>query len=134
MKKFLIVLGLSASLAGIPTSAHHGTNTEYDAEHPIIFKGVVTEFEFANPHIQIYFDVKDEKGKVAHWAVEGPSPGRLVRMGWSRTELKAGDQITVTVEPARSGATVGAIRKVVLANGKELGIVPLEPQSKSSDQ
>ncbi len=128
MRKFLPTLVFSVSLAGVPASAHHGTNIEYDAEHPVVFKGTVTEFEFANPHIQIYFDAKNDKGKVEHWAVEGPSPGRLIRMGWSRNELKAGDQITITVEPARSGAPVGAIRKVVLANGKELGIVPLVPQ------
>jgi hypothetical protein len=124
MKKLLGIL-IFTSLVGVPTRAHHGTNTEYDAEHPVVFKGLVTEFEFANPHIQIYFDVKDDKGKVAHWAVEGPSPGRLMRMGWSRTEVKPGDQITITVEPARNGAPVGALRKVVLPSGKELGVVPL---------
>lgn len=128
MEKFLAALILSVGLAGLPASAHHGTNTEYDAEHPLVFHATVTEFEFANPHIQIYFDVKDDKGKVVHWGVEGPSPGRLIRMGWSRDEIKAGDQITITVEPARSGAPVGAIRKVVLPSGKELGVVPLVPQ------
>jgi hypothetical protein len=129
MKNLLAVLLIGSSLfLSVPAVAHHGTNTEYDAAHPIVFNATVTEFAFANPHIQIYFDVKDDKGRVAHWAVEGPSPGRLVRMGWTRNEIKVGDQITITVEPARSGATVGAIRKVVLAGGKELGVAPLVPQ------
>jgi hypothetical protein len=124
MKRSIAIFLLSACASCVAV-AHHGTNTEYDADHPIVFKGTVTEFEFANPHIQIYFDAKNGKGKLEHWAVEGPSPGRLIRMGWSRTEIKAGDEITITVEPARSGATVGAIRKVVMASGKELGVVPL---------
>jgi hypothetical protein len=129
MKNLLAVFAVIGSMfVSVPAIAHHGTNTEYDAAHPIVFNATVTEFAFANPHIQIYFDVKDDKGKVAHWAVEGPSPGRLVRMGWKRDEIKVGDQITITVEPARSGAAVGAIRKVVLASGKELGVVPLVPQ------
>lgn len=130
MKKLLttFTLVLGAGLVSVPVIAHHGTNSEYDAEHPVVFKAKVTEFAFANPHIQIYFDTNDDKGKIVHWAVEGPSPGRLIRMGWTRSELKAGDQITITVEPARSGAPVGAIRKVVLASGKELGVVPLVPQ------
>jgi hypothetical protein len=128
MGKKLTTLILSAGLLAIPASAHHGTNAEYDAEHPVVFKANVTEVEFSNPHIQIYFDAKDDKGKIAHWAVEGPSPGRLIRMGWSRNEVKAGDQITITVEPARSGTSVGAIRKIVLASGKELGVTPLVPQ------
>lgn len=128
MKKLLPILILGVGLTGVRAGAHHGTNAEYDAEHPVVFKATVTEVEFANPHIQIYFDTKDEKGKVAHWAVEGPSPGRLLRMGWTRDEVKAGDQVTITVEPARNGAPVGAIRKIVLPSGKELGVVPLVPQ------
>jgi uncharacterized protein DUF6152 len=109
----------------LPTLAHHGTNAEYDSEHPVVFKATVTEFAFSNPHVQIYFDVRDDKGKVIHWAVEAPSPGRLIRMGWTRDEVKAGDQITITVEPARNGAAVGALRKLVLPTGKEMGVVPL---------
>jgi hypothetical protein len=120
---------LGAGLVCSAAMAHHGTNTEYDSQHPVVFKDAnVTEVEFANPHIQIYFDITDSRGKVVHWATEGPSPGRLIRMGWSRDEVKAGDHITITVEPARSGTSVGAIRKIVLPNGKELGVEPLVPQ------
>jgi hypothetical protein len=118
---FLFVAG---SLAGnAPAIAHHGTNTEYDSEHPITFQAKVTEVAFSNPHVQIYFDAKNDKGNLVHWAVEAPSPGRLMRTGWTRNEIRAGDQITIVVEPARSGANVGSLRKLVLANGKELAIV-----------
>jgi hypothetical protein len=70
--------------------------------------------------VQIYFDAKDNKGKLVHWAAETVSPGMLARGGWSKTELKPGDEITITVGPAKSGAPVGYALKVVLANGKEL--------------
>jgi hypothetical protein len=103
--------------------AHHG-NVAYDEAHPITITGSVTEFVWSNPHCQIYLDVKDAKGKVVSWSVESQSPGILRRNGWSRTILKAGDQITVTLAPAHNGAPVGfsgeELGKVVLADGRVL--------------
>jgi hypothetical protein len=103
--------------------AHHG-NVAYDETHPITVSGTVTEFVWSNPHCQIYLDVKDAKGKVVSWSVESQSPGILRRNGWTRTILKAGDQITVTLIPARNGAPVGfsgeELGKVVLADGRVL--------------
>jgi hypothetical protein len=102
-----------------PILAHHG-NAAYDLENPITLKGTVTEFAWSNPHVQIYFDVKDDKGKLVHWASETVSPGLLSRAGWSKTELKPGDEITITLGPAKNGAPIGFALKVVLANGKVL--------------
>lgn len=112
-----------------PVFAHHGTNAEYDGKHPITLTGTVTEFEFVNPHVQIYFDAKDDKGNLVHWGCEAPSPGRLVRIGWTRHELKPGDQITITLDPAKSGAPVGALRRLVTPEGKEMGVTPIVPDS-----
>jgi hypothetical protein len=123
LKKFkwqMIVSLASASLMlSVPMIAHHG-NAAYDLENPITLKGTVTEFAWSNPHVQIYFDVKDDKGKIVHWASETVSPGMLIRAGWSKNELSPGDQITITLGPAKNGSLVGYALKIVLANGKEL--------------
>jgi uncharacterized protein DUF6152 len=102
-----------------PLRAHHG-NSAYDLDKPIQLKGTVTEFVWANPHVQIYVYVKDDKDKIANWACETVSPGLLVRAGWAKDELKPGDQITITLAPAKSGAPVGYVLKIRWANGKEL--------------
>ena len=107
-------------MLSVTAFAHHGT-AAYDDQHPVTSNGVVTEFNWANPHVQIYYDVKDNKGNVVHWAVETLSPGKLARSGWSKDSLKAGDQITITVWAAKSGAPVGFMRKLIV-NGKELSI------------
>jgi Family of unknown function (DUF6152) len=99
--------------------AHHG-NAAYDLNNPITLQGTVTEFVWSNPHVQIYFDVKNAKGAIAHWACETVSPGLLSRTGWSKTELKPGDEITITLGPAKNGASVGYALKIVLPNGKVL--------------
>ncbi len=123
MKRDLLVsflLALALLAIGTPLRAHHGTGTAYDSTKVLTFQGTVTEFAWANPHVQIYFDVKDASGKVVHWAVESLSPGKLARSGWTRDALKPGDQITVTLNPSKVGAPIGNLKKLVLSNGKEL--------------
>jgi Family of unknown function (DUF6152) len=114
-----VLLTLSVSLY-----AHHGTFVSYDTAHPVTMKGVITEFHYTNPHIQLYFDVKDASGKVTHWSAEGPDPAVLVQAGWGRkrTEgaLAPGTEVTITVSPARNGKPVGTVSNVVFADGNSL--------------
>jgi uncharacterized protein DUF6152 len=57
---------------------------------------------------------------VRSWVVETSNPPDMTIRGWRRTSFKAGDQVTVTLQPFKNGAPVGRIRKVVLANGETL--------------
>ncbi len=68
-----MILGML--IVSSPLLAHHGTGVSYDMKNVIALKGVVTRFAFANPHSQLYFDVTDVKGSVAHWAAEMRAPG-----------------------------------------------------------
>jgi len=122
--KFLIVVA-ALLLFGIPLWAHHG-NASYDTDNPVTIKGTVTEFAWTNPHVQIYLDVKDDKGKIAHWSVETYSPGKLVRAGWTKDSVKAGDQVSITLIPAKSGAPVGFLHKLVLPDGTVLALQELD--------
>jgi hypothetical protein len=120
--KLQMVLVLAASMLTAQGTifAHHG-NVAYDEKAPLTIKGAVTDFLWVNPHVQVFVDVKNDQGETVHWGCETMSPSKLFRSGWTRDSLKAGDQVTITVYPAKSHAPVGLIRKVVLANGKELG-------------
>ena len=104
-----------------PLLAHHGTGT-YDSSKSVTLSGVVTEFAFTNPHAALFFDVKDTSGKLVNWAIEMNSPGVLRRAGWTKNTFKAGDQITITVRPARAGTPVGLINRAqpVIVNGKQV--------------
>lgn len=50
----------------VPAFAHHGSAGE-DTSKIVTVKGTVTDFQYINPHVQIYVDVKDENGKVQNW-------------------------------------------------------------------
>ena len=121
---FLAVLA-SVWMMGGPMLAHHG-GAIYDTKNPVTLKGTVTDFKWSNPHTQIYFDVKDDNGKVTHWACETLNPARLLRAGWTKHSLNPGDQITITLIAAQNGAPVGFLRKLVLADGAELGVMQQE--------
>ena len=121
--KTAVVTGLSVGLLIMcfPLLAHHGTGT-YDSSKSVTLSGVVTEFAFTNPHAALFFDVKDTNGKLVNWAIEMNSPGVLRRAGWTKNTFKAGDQITITVRPARAGTPVGLINRAqpVMVNGKQV--------------
>jgi hypothetical protein len=110
---------LSSLMVSVPMFAHHG-NSAYDMSKTITLKATITKFEYSNPHVQVYFDVTDDRGNVEHWVAETTNPGMLNRVGWTRESLRPGDQITLTANPNKVGARVVFLEKVVLANGQEL--------------
>jgi hypothetical protein len=99
--------------------AHHGT-ANYDTGKQITVKGTVTGFEFVNPHVQIFWDAKDDAGTAQKWQGELTSPNRLSRVGWTKSTLKAGDAITISGYPTKSGSHEIWIQKVVTGDGQEL--------------
>lgn len=108
-------------------SAHHGSNISYQLDKTITVNGTVTEWEFANPHPQIYFDVKSPQGEVAHWATELlPTPLMLKNMkaGWSRNTMKPGDQIELTCNPSKVPGAKACLAKQLKVNGQAWPLGP----------
>jgi hypothetical protein len=123
MKKlaYCLLLMFAALFVSAPLLAHHG-ETNYDTNKMVTVKAAtVTNFEFINPHTQIYLEVKNENGEIEKWTCEARSPAMLVRNGgWDKTTLKPGDVITAVGFQARNGTKILRLKKIVLANGKEL--------------
>ena len=99
---------------------HHSFAAEFDSTKPVELKGTVTRLDWVNPHAWIYIDVKDESGKVTSWGCELGSPNILIRNGWGRGTLKAGDSIIVNGSRAKDGSNVANARTVRLADGKRV--------------
>jgi hypothetical protein len=103
----------------VPVLAHHG-NAAFDPTKRVTMKGTVTEWFWANPHCFLQFDIKDESGNLVHWVAETSNPPDMINHGWSKSSLKVGDQVTVTVIPVKNGKPIGRIAAVVLPNGQTL--------------
>lgn len=109
MKRMLLV-GLAAvvslALCSGPVIAHHGV-AGYDLTKTITLHGTVAKFDWSNPHVVVYVDAKNESGEMQHWTIEFASPVHMVRAGWSKNSMKAGDDIVIETHPSRNGAPVG---------------------------
>jgi Family of unknown function (DUF6152) len=92
----------------------------YDLDHQTTLTGIVTDFEWSNPHAQVLFDVRAENGKAEKWTADCPSPRRLSKVGWTKDTLKPGDEVTIVGNQAKDGSNVMRLDRVVLPSGQEL--------------
>jgi hypothetical protein len=118
-KLFLMGAGLVAA-AALPVQAHHSFSAEFDATKPVTLTGAVTKVEWANPHIWVYLDVKDDRGSVQPWQCEGGPPNTLTRNGWTRDSLKIGDPLTIEGALAKDGSKTCNIRVARLPGGRNV--------------
>jgi hypothetical protein len=119
--RLLLYLTLLAGVltAGIATFAHHGTRAAYivDPAKELSMTGTVTKFRWGNPHVYVMYDVTDAKGNIVHWGAETRPPFVMAKHGWTRDTMKPGDQIAITIFPAKAGGPYGLMSKVFI-NGK----------------
>jgi len=113
------IAAMGVLLMSVPLAAHHGA-AALDTGKEVTLKGTVTEWIWSNPHCFLQFDAKDTTGTMRNWAVETQNPTAMTQRGWSRTSFKAGDAVTVTLEPVKNGQPIGRILSVILANGDKL--------------
>ena len=118
MSRTLGAMILAVVLA-VPLHAHHSF-AMCDTAKPITLVGVVSAFEWTNPHAYIELDVVDAKGVASHWSVELGSTSILMRAGWKFSTLKKGDKVTAIVSPLRSGEPGGLLNRITLADGRVL--------------
>jgi Family of unknown function (DUF6152) len=117
----LVTLGFLASASSV-IIAHHGTSGVYDYTQRITTKATVTKYVWANPHVQIHFTLKNDKGEDQTWGVETVSPGNALGNGWTKDTFKAGDQLLVSFIPAKGDRFFGNCPQIVfVADGKRLG-------------
>ncbi len=84
------------ALLASPALAHHSTAVNFNRDSIVSVKGVVTEYRFQNPHVQILLDVTDEDGETEAWMVELAAKNQFIRAGWVGDEFKVGQIITVS--------------------------------------
>ena len=104
MKSKIVIsvsLCLGALIVAVPVFAHH-SSFAFDNENALSIKGRVTEWYWANPHCLLKLDVMNDSGEIVSWVAETQAPANMIDAGWRRNDLKPGDEVTVTVRPAKN--------------------------------
>jgi len=116
-----LALSVALSLGALtPVAAHHSFSAEYDRDKPITLTGAVTKLEWTNPHARIYIEVKDDSGKLVNWDFELGPPNGLMRQGWNRNSLHAGQIVTISGFLSKDEPHVANARTVALPDGRQV--------------
>src|SRR5580658_4121570 len=116
----LVAASAGLLVSAVPVLAHHSFAAEYDSNKKVELKGVVTKFEWTNPHAHFYIDVKDAAGKVVNWNMELASPNMMQRNGWTRHSLKEGDVVVVVASRSKDNTATASADTITLSDGHKL--------------
>jgi hypothetical protein len=127
VSKWMSSIGLclvsAAELGGQPAFAHHSF-AMYDSGKQITIEGVVKEVQWTNPHVWIEVMVPNATGGQDEWSVECTSVNFMIRRGFSKHTVKAGDKISVSLSPLKDGSHGGAFKGINSLNGAPLKLEP----------
>jgi hypothetical protein len=112
-------VALAAALLGTGAASAHHSTAMFDKQRKVTVEGVVTGYEWTNPHVFIELDVT-ERGAKAHYSIEAGDIRSMSNFGWKVRTLKPGDRLTVVMHPLRSGAKGGLIASATLSDGRTL--------------
>lgn len=110
----------SASVAATAAMAHHSF-AMFDRTRSITVSGTVREFQWTNPHAYIQLTGRDSAGRPVEWSLEMGAPMYLYARGWRPRTLRPGTQVTVELNPLRSGQPGGVVLEVSDAAGNPIG-------------
>ena len=101
----------------VPSLHAHHSNAMFDDKVELIMTGVVTKFDYVNPHSWLYIDVTAEDGSITQWGFELSAPPRLRRIGVSPNYWKEGDLIMIKTNPLRDGRPAGGLKGMIKSDG-----------------
>lgn len=120
------ILVAMGTLFSAPTmQAHHAQAPFYDQDSFVEISGVVTRFEFINPHPHLYVEVTVEQGETIEWAIQFPNRTNMIKRGWDAETVRPGDLLTAVGHPSFApgthglqGATITRADGTVLIQGR----------------
>ncbi len=127
---------LVLALLAAPAHAHH-SSAIFDLERAVTLEGVVTKYEWANPHVYLYVDTGAGRGEAAVWEIEASPPSFMTLRGWSPDTFSPGDRVVVEAYAAKNAQrrmalgvvarTADGTRLVMSRNAPQIGNAGADP-------
>ena len=127
MKKFCGVLVLSVAFGLMfvaPVFAHHSASSEYDTTRTIQVTGVMTKFDWINPHAEMRMDVPESPGHTTQWVISFAGLSKLRLAGMNRSTLSVGTKYVCIGNPGRNGLHKLLINKLIFPDGQIFQLGP----------
>ncbi len=115
-----LLLGLVMLISTEGVYAHHARSPVYNASLSVTVEGLVTEFNFFNPHAEISLDVTDDAGNLVEWSIELAGKLNLTVGGWTDDSVMVGERVVITGNPTYTGSPGLWLEHLIRADGSEL--------------
>ncbi|HEU4617251.1 MAG TPA: DUF6152 family protein [Gammaproteobacteria bacterium] len=125
---FRVMSVFAALLIGNAAAAHHSA-AMFDTSKEITFDGVVTRYDWKNPHVYMTVRTAGPDGAEREQEIEAGAASVLQPLGLAKESLHPGDRVTVHANPSRRGeGHIVLGREIVTADGS---VLPLFIASRS---
>ncbi len=98
------IIGLCVMMCSVMANAHHSF-AAFDIESKIERTGVITRYDFIQPHIMMEIEVTLDDGTKESWEIESLVPRRWNVNGYDKEFVKLGDTATIVGFPALNSST-----------------------------
>ena len=134
VKNRLVLFTIVASLLmSISLLAHHGA-ASFEPGKMVTLKGTVKSWVYSNPHCLLTLSVRGDDGQTVDWITETQAPNVVYPVGYRKDTFKFGEEITIIVQPVKSGKPLGRILQAILTDGTKLGVLPQETPAPAPPQ
>jgi hypothetical protein len=109
-----------ACVIAAPAAAHH-SSAMFDTSTEITLEGIVTHYDWKNPHVYMAIETRGPDGARIEQQIEAGASSVLLPLGLTADALRPGDRVTVLANPnRRGGGRIVLGRELTKADGTVL--------------
>ncbi len=122
MNKILQCMLTSALLVPFNSLGHH-SHTPYDVDTILSIEGIVTEYEWKNPHVLVRIQRQMPDGTISETQVNADAAAALIPFGTKADSVHPGDRVVVVASPHRRLGTRSMLgRQIIKDDGTTVGL------------
>src|SRR5689334_25325634 len=95
------VCAVALAVYAVPSAAHHSA-AMFDTTQTVAVDGIVTKYDWRNPHVYMTLRVTDAGGKEREQLIEAGASSVLLPLGLAPTSVVIGERVTIRGNPTKS--------------------------------